>query len=231
MKKSNKLLLGGFLTVILLITGIHVALYAKYKKGDYTIYHEEDRLAGIMQPFPNVSFVTIRNVYGAKIHFSDRAEIEKDKEDVIQYIQSGDSLIITGREREYELDSRPPVNITLPFNVTLSAFNSVLYFEKGKKLPEINPVIYLSKSQALFPETYDTFLSGHIKLVASDSSIATFHGNTQVNRLEVQLSHSALEYGEGDAGELSIVTDSISRISLQSKHLLKANITTAPNKP
>ena len=40
MKKSNKLLWGGFLTVLLMIAGIHIALYAKYKNGNYTIYHQ-----------------------------------------------------------------------------------------------------------------------------------------------------------------------------------------------
>ncbi|MEO5564491.1 MAG: hypothetical protein ABIR18_13680 [Chitinophagaceae bacterium] len=230
MKKSNKLLLSGFLTVVLLIATIHIAVYAKYKNGKFTIYHREDRLADIMQPFPNVSHVTIRNVYGAIIVFSDRAEVEKDK-NKIQYVQKGDSLVITGLDRNSQLNGGHVINIILPFNVTLSAFNSLLYFEKGKKTADNNPVIYLQKTHALFLDKNNPLLLQHVKLVASDSSTAAFHGNIQVNDLEVQLSNSALEYNEGDAGTLSIVTDSVSRISLLSKHLLKAKITTIPVNP
>jgi hypothetical protein len=43
----------------------------------------------------------------------------------------------------------------------------------------------------------------------------------------LQLSNSGIEAPEGDFGQLSIVTDSLSRISLQSKLLLKANIKTS----
>jgi hypothetical protein len=228
MKKSNKLLLGGFLTVILLITGIHIALYAKYKNGNYTIYHPED---SSLQSFPGVSFVTVRNVGGATVHFGDIAELQKVKGDVLQYVQKGDSLVITGRDGDYWTDGRPQVRITLPSNITLSVFNSFISFEKGKETSETNAVINLQNSHAIFLDPKNAIQLGHIKLAASDSSLAAFHGNTQVNQLEVQLTNSALEYNEGDAGQLSIVTDSISRISLQSKHLLKAKITTVSNNP
>jgi hypothetical protein len=232
MKKSNKLLLGGFLTVMLMITGIHIALFAKYKNGNYTIYHAEDRRAQYpMQSFPNVSFVTIRDMRGVTIQFGDIAEVEKDKEDVMQYVQKGDSLVITGRDVDDLLDGGRLVNLTLPYNVSLSVLNSLISFEKGKKTAGINPVIYLQNSRALFVETKDPLLLEHVKLIASDKSIAAFHGNTQVTNLEVQLTNSTLEYNEGDAGQLSIVTDSVSRLSLQTKHFLKAKITTIPSNP
>lgn len=231
MKKSNKLLLGGFLTVVLFIAAIHIALYAKYKSGDYTIYHKEDRLKDVMQSFPNVTHVTIRNVHGVSVLFSDSAAVEKSKNGIIQYVQQGDSLVITGRELDNELNGRFVVNITLPFNVTLSASNSFLYCEQGKKTAENNPVIYLQKSNILFVDKKNPMQFGNVKLFASDSSIASFHSNTQVNHLEAQLSNSALEYNEGEVDTLSIVTDSVSRISLQSKLLLKAKITTIPGNP
>jgi hypothetical protein len=168
MKKSNKLLWGGFLTIILMITGIHIALYAKYKNGNYTIFHpkgksEDER----MQSFPNVSFVIVRNVGGATVQLGDRAQVEKRREGFIQYIQKGDSLVITGRDSTDQQDGRRLVTFTLPYNATLSVINSFLYFENN----------------------------------------------------------------ESNAGQLSIITDTLSRLSLPSKHLLKAKITTFPNNP
>jgi hypothetical protein len=232
MKKSNKLLLGGFLTVLLMIAGIHIALFAKYKKGSYTIYHPVDKRAdGSMQSFPNVSFVIIRNVSGASIQFGTRAEGEKAKEDVVQFVQEGDSLIITGKRYIGDPDERRRINFTIPYNATLSAVNSFLYFEKGKKDDENNTVINLQRSHAVFINSATPFLLGHVKVVASDNSLVAFHDNTQVNHLEIQLSNSALEFNKGNAGQLSIVTDSISRLSLQSKLLFKAKITTTPDNP
>jgi hypothetical protein len=56
--------------------------------------------------------------------------------------------------------------------------------------------------------------------------MAVFHDNTQVDHLDLQLSNSVLESAEGNFGQLTIVTDSLSRISLPTKQLLKANIRT-----
>jgi hypothetical protein len=216
----------------LLITGIHVALFAKYKNGNYTIYHPEEKRAGDrMQSFPGVSFVIVRNVGSATIQFGARTEVEKGKEDVVQYIQKGDSLIITGHYFIDRPDQGDRVNITLPANATLSAVNSFLFLEKSKSESKNNPVIFLQQSHAIFLRANTPFQLGHVKVVASDSSIVSFHSNAQVDHLEVDLSNSALEYNEGEIGEISIVTDSLSRLSLQSKHLLKAKITTTANNP
>jgi hypothetical protein len=226
MKNSNKLLLGGFLIVIFFITAIHVTLYAKYKNGEYTIYNAEDYLVPpSMESFPDIKFVSVRNLPGAAIKFGDVAQVEKGFENRIRYVRNGDTLVITGRGRSRQLAVRDRVAFIFPYNVTLSVFNSDISFKTGKKSAEINPVIYLQGSAALFSGTEDPLEFGHMKVVALDSSIATFHGNTQVNNLEVQLSRSAIEYNDGNIGQLSILTDSVSRISLQTKHLLKAKIT------
>jgi hypothetical protein len=169
MKKSNKLLLGGFLTVILMITGLHIAIYAKYKNGSYTIYHrhrEEIKKDEGMQSFPDVKFITIRDVPMASVYFSRYAEAEKGREALIQIIQKGDSLVIIGQPDGKSPDGRARgmVTIILPENATLFVVNSYIHFQ-------------------------------------------------------------------GEAHPLSIVTDSISRFSVQSKHLLKTTITTIPNNP
>ncbi|MDB5206784.1 MAG: hypothetical protein JWR72_1859 [Flavisolibacter sp.] len=227
MKKSNKLLLGGFLTGLLLITAIHVTLYAKYKAGDYTVYNAEGDLASqSMQTFPNILFVSVRNVPDATVKFSDVAGVEKVENPGVVYVRRGDTLLITGTDSTNNHDFDYRVALNLPHNATLSVFNSFLSFKTGKKTAESNPIIYLQKSQAIFSGAETPVQFGHLKVFASGSSTATFRGNTQINNLEVQLSHSSIEYTDGNFDQLSIVTDSVSRISLQSKHLLKANIKT-----
>lgn len=226
MKKSNLLLLAGFLAVVLLVSFIHITLYAKYKSGDFTIYNPADEMmSSSMQPFPNIAFVSVRNVPAIGVKFSDVAQVETGDDEDLQYTRSGDTLVIStrgGADEEhigYHL-------VYLPRNATLSVFNSSLYFKDDKATAQNSPVIYLKKSRAFFSGTDSPFRMDHVKVVASDSSTASFHDKTHVNHLEVQLSNSAIEYTDGDFGQLSITTDSLSRISLQSKHLLKANIKT-----
>lgn len=225
MKKSNKLLLASFLTVLLFLTAIHVTLYAKYKSGDYTVYNEEEDPLLAMNSFPNILFVSVSNVPTATVRFSDVAQVGKEAEEDLQYVRKGDTLMISskgGPEQEY---IRRHV-LHVPHNATLSLINSTISLEPGKKNVVANPVIYLKKSSAIFASAETPFQLGQVKVVATDSSAALFHGKTNVNQLEVQLSRSSIEYMEGDFGQLSIVTDSLSRIALQAKHLSKANIKT-----
>ena len=231
MKKSNKILLGGFLTVILLITGIHITLYAKYKNGHYTVYQPGDNeKAPAMQSFPGISVITIRNGT-AVISFGDVLSVEKGKEKSIQYIQQGDSLVISPRNEEERFMNRSPVKLILPLNVTISAYNSNISFEKGKENPGANPTIFLYNSNSTFAFSGKAIQLGHVKVNASDNSTAALHGNSQLGHLEVELKNSSLEDDGGDIGQLSIATDSASQLRLQSKHLLKAKITSIPNNP
>ena len=123
MKKSNKLLLGGFLTVILLIAGIHIALYAKYKSGDYTLVKPqrlEPRPEAEMQYFQDISVVRIRIVYFTNAYFRDSASVEKSSDKLIRYEQKGDSLLITGHYYgKAQEEGRNRITITLPYNATI----------------------------------------------------------------------------------------------------------------
>lgn len=226
MKKSNILLLVGFLAVLLFITAIHITLYAKYQSGDYINYNAEQDLAPqVLQSFPNIVFVSVSNVPAATVRFGDVAQVEKsDDNEGVEFVQKGDTLLITGTTQQQGFHD--PVSFQLPQNATISVFNSALTFRAGKKATSANPIVNLIKSQAYFSGGKESFRFGQLRIVATDSSAAGFYGNTQVDNLDVLLSRSSLEYGDGEFGQLSLVTDSLSRLSLQSKHLLKTNIKT-----
>ena len=228
MKKSNLLLIAGFLAIVLLISAIHISLYAKYKAGDYTIYNEDEDLAAeVLQTFPNIAFVTVRNVPSVNVKFGDVAQVGKAADEDLQYTRTGDTLVISAKTG-FDRDRINLHVIHVPNNVTLSAFNSTLSFVPGKQTSPSSSTIYLQKSKVYFSADEGQLQLGNIKIVAADSSFATFMDNTQVAQLDVQLSKSSIEYRDGDFGQMSIITDSLSRISLQSKHLLKANIKTIP---
>ena len=213
-----------------MITAIHITIYAKYKNGGYSIYNVEDHLVpASMESFRGIRFISVRNIHGAAVRFGDIAQVEKGVGPGMQYFRNGDTLVITSRDEANKRVIRDRVAFTFPYNATLSIFNSSMTLKTGRKSAEINAELHLQKSSALFFGTDNPLRFGHMKIVASDSSIAKFQGNTQISQFEVQLSASAIEYGEGNFDQLSIITDSVSRISLQTKHLLKAKITTIAN--
>lgn len=228
MKKSNALLLGGFLALTLLVSAIHLTLYAKYKSGNYTVYDEDDLALQSVQSFPNVLIVSVRDVQGATVVFSDAARLEKEQEG-IQYVQKGDTLQISGSRTNQE-EHRTHATFHVPHNAVLSASNSSLVFKNDDKVAGNNIALNLERTSALFSGVKSGLRLGNAKIVASDSSAVLFEGKTKVGNLDVQLSKSTFEYGEGDIGQLSIAADSLSRLSLQSKHLSKANIKTVPVK-
>lgn len=225
MKKSNKILLGGFLLLLLFITVIHLTLYAKYKNNDFTIYNaEEDLAAQSLQRFPNILFVSVRNVPNATVRFGDVAQVEKGEQGDIRYVQKGDTLQISANPDQEGFQRR--IVFYIPANATLSAFNSSLTFETGKETFQSTPAIYLQNSRAVFPGAAGSSRWGQLNVAAADSSTILFDDHTQIDRLNLQLSNSEILSAESTIGQLSIVTDSLSRISLPAKQLLKATIKT-----
>jgi len=209
--------------MLLFITAIHLTLYAKYKANDFTLYNSaDDQAAEALQSFPNILFVSVRNVPIATVQFGDVAKAEKEKKDDITYVRSGDTLQISGNTNQEGFQR--PVTLYVPANVTLSAFNSSLTFAPGNKTAQNNPSIYLQKSSAVFPGLKGAFQLGHLSIQAVDSSLVVFDENTQVNQLDLRLSNSSVQSIESRIGQLSIVTDSLSRISLPAHQLLKATI-------
>jgi len=226
MKNSNKLLLGGFLLLLLLISAIHITLFAKYKNGEYTVYNSESTVtmdAG--QPLPNIKFVTIRNVRGATIELGNVAKLTKDAG--LTYVQNGDTLLINAKENLNQGDISHLV-LALPYNATVSIINSSITVKTGNEDTANKSVVYLSDSRAFFSGSGSLTDFGNMKIVATKNSVATFEHGMHVSNLGVELSNSSLEDADGNFGQLSIITDSVSQISLQSKNLLKAKISTNP---
>lgn len=219
----------GFLLIILIIAATHIAIYAKYKNGAYTIYNVEDHRTRVpMDSFPRVRFISVRDLPYAQARFGDIAQVEKGIENQVLYVRNGDTLIITGKNQHDQRISGDRISLTIPYSATVSFFNSSVILKPGKENSEINTELRLQRSSALFTKSDKLLQFGNMKIIASDSSIATFEGNTHVGNFEVQLLRSAFEYDNGNFDQLSITNDSVSRISLQTKNLLKARITTVP---
>jgi hypothetical protein len=217
MKKSNKLLFGGFLFAVLLLSTLHLSLWAKYRSGDYVAYHPEDDLQSmVMQSFPHVKFVSVRHVGNLEVRFSDSAGVEKLEHDAIRYSQRGDTLLISGSDSVGGRKYYGAVGMRLPRNASLQAFKSAIYFTGGKGAQIGSPVLFLDESTARF----DVARLGGLSITAINKSSVELAG-AEIDSLQLQLQNSSLEDTNGNVGQLSISTDSLSRIALQAKHFSK----------
>lgn len=98
MKTSNKILLIFFLSAIGVLGAVHLALYAKFSKGE--IVTGEDREKEILIAYNGAapSRLILKDNLNVTIIPSDTFSVEMDKRDAekITCRRSGDSLILTG---------------------------------------------------------------------------------------------------------------------------------------
>jgi len=97
MKTSNKILLGVFLTIIILSATINLMVYAKYKRGDIVPFvREEERLTSVNLPV--AKYVSITAL--CRVELTNSAapgfEVHEGQEKGITYRMVGDTLVILG---------------------------------------------------------------------------------------------------------------------------------------
>ncbi len=225
MKKSNKILLGGLLTVVLLLAAVHIALYAKYRNGHYIPYTNELQ-SMVMQSFPHAKFVSLHNIENAVIEQGDSLKTEKKEKDEVSYVQRGDTLHIstdTSNQRRYWGD----VYIQLPEGISVAAVNSRLSFQQSIKTAASDLAVYLNNSTVSLSTN-----SNNKKLQLTTLQVDAFNNsnielnNSNITNLNVLLQQSTLNDMSGSIDSLSITTDPASRISLQAKHFTKAKVNT-----
>jgi hypothetical protein len=132
MKTSNKLLLGIFLSILILTTTIQLMVFAKYKRGDYTPFKREQYSQFTSLKVPPFKFVSVKGLGDCKIITSDTAklEIQQYKQGQVYYRIVNDTLIIDGgalgkdpdngnRSRNYQT-----VKVYVPPTVYINAVSS-----------------------------------------------------------------------------------------------------------
>lgn len=97
MKTSNKILLGIFLTIILLSTTINLIVYAKYKRGDYEPFKQEEAKL-INVNLPASRYVSITGLCNVELLNSATPgfEVRQGEEKAITFQMVGDTVVIHG---------------------------------------------------------------------------------------------------------------------------------------
>jgi hypothetical protein len=226
MKKSNKLLLAIILTAVLLLTAVHVALYAKYTRGDYTLYSGEDAMVPVLaQSFPHARFVAVRNLDNVAVTFGDTLKLESGNNDwkkTFSFAHTGDTLFVRGQDtigspRRNYTDLR----LYLPSDARLAAFNTSLSVRNkdGAMAAALN--LSLDNSNATLNGEGNAAIFGTVNITAIKNSTVELQSTT-IKSLQASLSESALNDMAGTIDTLTVAADNTSRISLQSKHFFKA---------
>ncbi|MFI5155657.1 MAG: hypothetical protein ACHQEM_05705 [Chitinophagales bacterium] len=137
MRTSNKILLSVFLAAVLILAGIHIALYAKLKQGDFIPAKEMWKLDFTRHELSRVKYILAKGMDNITIIPSDTCWLEIEKNNSyhfpssIRYQVKGDSLIMSGDTTITRNDgssqvqkSWTNVNIYLPYGASIKGDNS-----------------------------------------------------------------------------------------------------------
>jgi hypothetical protein len=98
MKTSNKLLLGIFLTIIILTTAVQLMVFAKYKRGEFVAFNRDDYYDHVNINVPPTKFVSLIALGSCDLINSDTPKIEmrEGRKGTLSYKVVNDTLIING---------------------------------------------------------------------------------------------------------------------------------------
>ena len=223
MKKSNKILLGGLLTIILILVAVHVALFARYKAGNYVPYSEtQSEKARIVKEFPTARSIHFLNLPNVVLRIGDRMKVE-------QYGDNASEIIMAEQGGRVELSLKDNMNankgfnyliVYVPENSTITSQKTMLRMEgiNGKQISNLN----FSISGGLLgfdPSNVKVQIDSLTIHAANQASVEL--QNIQVNKLSVQLQASDFNDQGATIQQIQLNADTTSRVSLQTKNLLK----------
>lgn len=229
MRTSNKILLGGFVATILIITGIHAVLYAKIKSGDLVSYDDERLRETRHVVAGNIKHVNITGLEGFLIAPGDTAIMQLDSNLLkrLGYRVSGDTLTIdagfTNLDYQHGVKGYLPLGLELPENVTITT-NYCRWILRGAtdSTTAISRNIHLINSELNVTYSDRETKTDYWKSLQVNTlhSHAMFGEGTIVHELTVILgAESNLTDGGADLQHFSLQVDSTSTVSLRKKSL------------
>lgn len=231
MKTSNKILLGAFFTSLLIIVSVHVALYAKYKKGDFTLVSDDMWPTNMVAySLDDIKCISVDNIENLTIQASDSSNLKYDKpgdgdDNTLSVTKKNDTLFLSGKgARNSPGRWYRTTHLSLAYLLPLKISNSQVHIHQAKSKRLIPMDISLDKSSIDVNNRQNVTTSfSTIKIDAMNSSrINLFNANTQL--LDVKLKNSFLEESNLQTDSINITTDLASKIQLSGTNFLKAKI-------
>lgn len=228
MKKSNKILLGGLLTIILILVAVHVALYARYKAGNYKAYTEKQtEEATNVKEFGNARQIDIRNLKNVIVRVGDRLRVEQFGEDAnnIMLVERGGAVQLSVKDSTNNEQVFDYVIVYIPENSLVTSYNSYLRVEglQGQSIKGLN--FSTSGGYLNFQQQKNMVQIDSLNVDATNNATIELN-NARVEKLSVRLNGSELIDKQAVINRLNLNADSASRINIQSKNLLKLTTNT-----
>lgn len=220
MKTSNKLLLGIFLTIIILTTTVQLMVYAKYKRGEYTAFKREQFVPMTSISVPPARFISMKEIGACGIKPSDtlKMEIQKDIADKIKYRMVNDTLVITGNSNDPDGGRiRGVVYLYLPATVQLNGANCTFRIYGTNDLasaPSYNISIQHSYLFMDFSGAEKKPVFFNQLNINSVSSMIDLNGSATLKDLNLRLTDSKFNDKSAGIVKMTVASDGDSRIDL-----------------
>jgi hypothetical protein len=236
MKTSNKILLGVFLLCVLTILGVHVALYAKYKAGDFAskdeingrIYHEQELP-------PTLKAVSITGLGNCNIK-NGKASLKYNKEGNVQLTVTikNDTLYLAAndwaKKEDYEEGTRNHqiVNLSLPANLPVTCQYGDVFLmgaADSAQAPSFNLDMGRHTHLGLVDwESKTPIYFNKVQVVANDASMK-LSSQAVINEMTVKSANSYLDYKHSIIKQHSLEMDDKTTIVVTQKNLNNINLT------
>ncbi len=224
MKRSNQILLGALLTGILVLSGIHIALSAKYKNGNYTAYeptNEESNMES--RALANVQQITLENIGYVTVRYGNKPGMKytKGRKEVAITEQGGNVHLTMPKAADGRGSRDLSVHLIVDSSMRVNLINSRVYLvNTGERSGQLNMSVnntFVTTSDDINPENF--FLAG-LRLNAVNESEVRLN-NINIAQLELHLQRSTFVENKSAFGQIQVQADDSSRISLMSSNLLK----------
>jgi len=234
MKTSNKILLGTFLAVLLILFSVHISLYAKYKEGEFKIAGDDMWPTNmITYSLDDVKYVSVDNLENLVIRQGDSSKLRYDKpikgdENILSVTKKNDTLFLSGKSAKDKNGKwYKATSLSLAGLLPLKIANSKIHIgtESSKSGALLIPIdMMLDNSFMEVNIREETPMSfGTIKINAINKSRIDLY-NLKTNFLDIRLNNSFLEETTLVADSIRLMTDMDSKFELSGKNLIKAKI-------
>jgi hypothetical protein len=223
MKKSNKILVGGLLTIILIVLAVHIGLYANYKAGNYVPYTDKQaEEATNIKEFANTRSIDIRNLNNVVIRVGDKMRVEQYGEDNgdIGLTEQNGNVQLFRKDTTHAAEIFHYVIVYVPENTVVTSHKSYIRVESTNN-KAIGHLSFNTTGGSLGFEQGNNRLQIDSLQVQATNRATVVLQNINIDALSIQLNASELIDRAASINRFSLEADSTSQINLQSKNLIK----------
>src|ERR1044072_954640 len=223
MKTSNKILLGIFLTIIVLSATINLMVYAKYKRGDYVPFVRDESAELTTVNLPASKYISISGLCDVELVNSNtgRFEVKKGEEKGIVYQVVGDTIVIrsstpfTNDQMDRGECNHQMVKLHFPAATEVLANYTHVRIKRAKdsaQAPSYN--IHLNKQSLLLMYNDDDSKFINQLTLSSDNSSINLKEHLVVYNLNLKLNSSHFDSKKARIRGLTLDVDDNTTINL-----------------